>query len=157
MNNGNMGIFKKREIVENDTVLSEPVWKNLHQLFLCPICLDILRDAVATKGCSHRFCKECIEKTIRLNKKKVCPVCRRILGTKRELIQDNSLTEMITQVLGDVDAYIKEQNLKEQQQLNQKYQGIFSDEQKKRSYRKAIGKNPDQDDDDDLQQERLSQ
>jgi hypothetical protein len=33
--------------------------------FQCPVCLDLVSEATATE-CLHRFCTECIEKSLRL-------------------------------------------------------------------------------------------
>ncbi len=55
----------KRSGTENDIADAE-TFEKLRKLLTCPICMEIFHDPVYIKDCSHRFCKICIEKTIRL-------------------------------------------------------------------------------------------
>lgn len=74
----------------------------MKSMLSCPICLDIFKDPVYVKVCSHRFCKDCIEKAIRQGKKKNCPTCRKNIGTKRILRIDNNISELATLLVGNV-------------------------------------------------------
>jgi len=40
--------------------------------FLCPVCLDVVRDCVETKACGHLFCAPCIARLATFE----CPVCQ---------------------------------------------------------------------------------
>ena len=40
----------------------------------CPVCLELCRNAVETKCCSHAFCEECV--ILIKNKKDECPCCK---------------------------------------------------------------------------------
>ncbi|KAL7671403.1 hypothetical protein ACOME3_006301 [Neoechinorhynchus agilis] len=55
--------------------------------FRCPICLDILRTAMAAKECLHRFCLDCITTALRAGNKE-CPSCRKKLVSRRSLRHD---------------------------------------------------------------------
>lgn len=57
-------------------------------MFTCPICYGILSQPSFLKECFHRFCKNCIDKAIRLMKIKSCPTCRCESGNKRLAKQD---------------------------------------------------------------------
>lgn len=60
-------VFPKREkIIENTELADEETFEKIKTLLTCPICMEIFRDPVYIKDCSHRFCKSCIEKSIRL-------------------------------------------------------------------------------------------
>ncbi|MCD7466855.1 hypothetical protein HAX54_003898 [Datura stramonium] len=41
----------------------------------CPICLGIIKRTRVVMGCQHRFCRECIDKSMRLGNNE-CPACR---------------------------------------------------------------------------------
>ncbi|KAG7272374.1 hypothetical protein CRUP_000365 [Coryphaenoides rupestris] len=58
----------------------------LESKYECPICLMALRNAIQTP-CGHRFCKHCIEKSIR-DAGQRCPVDNEVLS-KEQLFPDN--------------------------------------------------------------------
>lgn len=41
---------------------------------MCPVCLDVIEDAVAPKECGHPACRACLTASLQHSKK--CPVCR---------------------------------------------------------------------------------
>ncbi|KAH7979503.1 hypothetical protein HPB49_009662 [Dermacentor silvarum] len=66
--------------------------------FTCPICFGVFRKTVATTGCLHRFCEECITTSLRKCNKE-CPTCRRKLVSKRSLRRDYRMDAMIAALL----------------------------------------------------------
>jgi hypothetical protein len=60
----------------------------------CPICLGVIRKAVTTIECLHRFCTECIEKSLRLGQKE-CPTCRERCPSRRFLRPDPNFDALI--------------------------------------------------------------
>ena len=74
----------------------------------CPICLNILRDPVATE-CMHRFCAGCIEKCLRVGKKE-CPTCRKPVATRRNLRNDTNFQDLITKLYPDLEAFEEEEH-----------------------------------------------
>lgn len=72
-----ISIFKQRKKVETDELIEEDTYNKMKTMLTCPICMEIFKDPVYIKACSHRFCKVCIEKAIRTCGKKCCPTCRR--------------------------------------------------------------------------------
>ncbi|KAL4456559.1 hypothetical protein ABPG74_000666 [Tetrahymena malaccensis] len=105
----NISVFRKREKINanDDKLIDMDPLKKLNYMLTCPICLDIFQEPVYVKGCSHRFCKECIEKAIRSSKMKQCPTCRKIIGTKRLLRVDFNVQEIINLIYGDVTKFLE--------------------------------------------------
>lgn len=46
--------------------ISKKDFENFVEVLKCPICLDVIKDAMTVKICLHKFCAECIEKYIRV-------------------------------------------------------------------------------------------
>eukprot|EP00954_Amorphochlora_amoebiformis_P016200 1269665-Amorphochlora_amoeboformis.AAC.4 len=103
--------------------------RKLNADFTCPICLGIMRETMTVMECLHRFCKDCIELSIRMGRKQ-CPSCRNTypiqfhvvrrltycnLGTKvpsrRNLRRDVAFDSLILQVYPDIDKATEEQEL----------------------------------------------
>lgn len=47
----------------------------VHDSFICGVCLDVLEDPVMIKECEHIFCRECITQI--LESRKPCPQDRK--------------------------------------------------------------------------------
>src|SRR6218665_3492407 len=76
----------------------------LRTLFICSICLDVLKNTIITKECMHRFCYECIITALRSGNKE-CPNCRMKLVSKRSLRADESFDEIIAKIYPNRDEY----------------------------------------------------
>ncbi|PRP78457.1 hypothetical protein PROFUN_13690 [Planoprotostelium fungivorum] len=70
----------------------------------CPICLGILRQTHTMMECLHRFCAECIEKSLRLGRKE-CPACRVKCISRRQLRADPRFDRIISAVYSDLDSF----------------------------------------------------
>ncbi|XP_053187443.1 E3 ubiquitin-protein ligase TRIM21-like [Scomber japonicus] len=64
--------------------------------FLCPICLDVFTDPVATP-CGHNFCKNCITKHWDINVPSQCPLCKEVFYTRPELRVNTLISQMVAQ------------------------------------------------------------
>lgn len=71
----------------------------IFQSLICPICLNLTRNAVATTVCLHRFCEECIATS--LSQCNECPVCRTRLPSNRPLRRDNRLDALVAALFPD--------------------------------------------------------
>ncbi|KAI0504911.1 hypothetical protein KFK09_015865 [Dendrobium nobile] len=70
----------------------------------CPLCFEIIRKTRAFMECLHRFCKECIDKAMRVGNKE-CPVCRTRCATRRSLRDDPNFDALIAALFPDIDKH----------------------------------------------------
>lgn len=82
-------------ITDKTTVAVSP--RSLHSELMCPICLDLMKNAQTTKECLHRFCQECIITALRSGNKE-CPTCRKKLVSKRSLRPDPNFDALIAKI-----------------------------------------------------------
>ncbi|XP_047199659.1 nuclear factor 7, ovary-like [Hippoglossus stenolepis] len=64
--------------------------------FVCPICLDVFTDPVATP-CGHNFCKNCITQHWAVNIPCRCPMCKEVFYTRPELRVNTLISQMAAQ------------------------------------------------------------
>lgn len=75
----------------------------------CPICLGIIRETTVVMECLHRFCRECIQKSLRVTNKE-CPSCRIHIPSKRSLRDDLNFDALIAKIYPDVDEFEEKEN-----------------------------------------------
>jgi len=65
----------------------------------CPICLGVIDTTWAVTTCLHRFCSECLQKSLRVNKlHNECPSCRAKLASRRQARPDEKFDLLISLV-----------------------------------------------------------
>ena len=96
-----------RPIFDGNEVSSLPI-STLNSELRCPVCLNLLRQPVATE-CMHRFCASCIQKCLRLGKKE-CPSCRKPIATRRNLRNDNNFAALIAKLYPDLEDFEVEED-----------------------------------------------
>ncbi|TVU20032.1 hypothetical protein EJB05_36219 [Eragrostis curvula] len=74
----------------------------------CPICLGIIRKTRTVMECLHRFCRDCIDKSMRLGNNE-CPACRAHCASRRSLRDDPNYDALILALYPDVDKYEEEE------------------------------------------------
>ncbi|GAB4826981.1 hypothetical protein Ancab_033862 [Ancistrocladus abbreviatus] len=74
----------------------------------CPICLGIIRKTRTVMECLHRFCRECIDKSMRLGNNE-CPACRKHCASRRSLRDDPNYDALIAALYPDIDQYEEEE------------------------------------------------
>uniref|UniRef100_A0A7N0ZUS5 RING-type domain-containing protein n=1 Tax=Kalanchoe fedtschenkoi TaxID=63787 RepID=A0A7N0ZUS5_KALFE len=74
----------------------------------CPICLGIIRKTRTVMECLHRFCRECIDKSMRLGNNE-CPACRTHCASRRSLRDDPNFDTLISILYPDIDKYEEEE------------------------------------------------
>lgn len=74
----------------------------------CPICLGIIRKTRTVMECLHRFCRECIDKSMRMGNNE-CPACRKHCASRRSLRDDPNFDSLIAALYPDIDQYEEEE------------------------------------------------
>ncbi|XVE49963.1 hypothetical protein DITRI_Ditri01bG0123700 [Diplodiscus trichospermus] len=74
----------------------------------CPICLGIIKKTRTVMECLHRFCRECIDKSMRLGNNE-CPACRTHCASRRSLRDDPKYDALIEALYPDIDKYEEEE------------------------------------------------
>ncbi|XP_031131538.1 putative E3 ubiquitin-protein ligase RING1a isoform X2 [Ipomoea triloba] len=74
----------------------------------CPICLGIIRKTRTVMECLHRFCRECIDKSMRMGNNE-CPACRTHCASRRSLRDDPNYDALIAILYPDIDKYEEEE------------------------------------------------
>ncbi|KAM0839395.1 hypothetical protein ACQ4PT_060332 [Festuca glaucescens] len=113
----------------------------------CPICLGIIRKTRTVMECLHRFCRDCIDKSMRLGNNE-CPACRTHCKSRRSLRDDPNFDALILALYPDIDKYEEEElafgeeektrNKKIQESIAETYRRQTEALVKKRSTAKAI-------------------
>ncbi|KAI3456242.1 hypothetical protein Pfo_012905 [Paulownia fortunei] len=105
----------------------------------CPICLGIIRKTRTVMECLHRFCRECIDKSMRLGNNE-CPACRTHCASRRSLRDDPNYDALIAALYPDIDKYEEEELAfhEEEKARNKQIQASIS--QTFRRQAEALGK-----------------
>ncbi|XP_028108600.1 putative E3 ubiquitin-protein ligase RING1a [Camellia sinensis] len=74
----------------------------------CPICLGIIKKTRTVMECLHRFCRECIDKSMRMGNNE-CPACRTHCASRRSLRDDPRFDAMIESLYNDIEKYEEEE------------------------------------------------
>ncbi|GAV80583.1 zf-C3HC4_2 domain-containing protein [Cephalotus follicularis] len=74
----------------------------------CPICLGIIKKTRTVMECLHRFCRECIDKSMRLGNNE-CPACRTHCASRRSLRDDPNYDALISALYPDIHKYEEEE------------------------------------------------
>ncbi|KAJ8532109.1 hypothetical protein K7X08_012032 [Anisodus acutangulus] len=93
----------------------------------CPICLGIIKRTRVVMGCQHRFCRECIDKSMRLGNNE-CPACRIHCASRRSLRDDPGFDTLIEAIYPDVEKYEEEELvfLEEERAFNEQIQSTIA-------------------------------
>ncbi|CAO2182635.1 unnamed protein product [Urochloa humidicola] len=105
----------------------------------CPICLGIIRKTRTVMECLHRFCRDCIDKSMRLGNNE-CPACRTHCASRRSLRDDPNYDTLIAALYPDIDKYEEEELAFSEQEKtrNKKIQETIEETYRRQS--EAIGK-----------------
>ncbi|KAH9571754.1 hypothetical protein CY35_02G109800 [Sphagnum magellanicum] len=74
----------------------------------CPICLGIIRKTRTVMECLHRFCRACIDKSMRLGNNE-CPACRAHCASRRSLRDDPNFDNLVAALYPNLDQYEEEE------------------------------------------------
>ncbi|KAI3680728.1 hypothetical protein L6452_35503 [Arctium lappa] len=105
----------------------------------CPICLGIIRKTRKVMECLHRFCRECIDKSMRLGNNE-CPACRAHCASRRSLRDDPNYDTLIAILYPDIDKYEAEELAFHEEEKARNKQIQASIAQTSRRQLEALGK-----------------
>ncbi|KAK4485250.1 hypothetical protein RD792_007880 [Penstemon davidsonii] len=105
----------------------------------CPICLGIIRKTRTVMECLHRFCRDCIDKSMRMGNNE-CPVCRTHCASRRSLRDDPNYDSLIAALYPDIDKYEEEEFSfhEEEKARNKQIQASIADSFRQQA--EAVGK-----------------
>ncbi|XP_077220512.1 putative E3 ubiquitin-protein ligase RING1a isoform X2 [Tasmannia lanceolata] len=75
---------------------------------LAEIKTSVIRKTRTVMDCLHRFCRECIDKSMRLGNNE-CPACRTHCASRRSLRDDPNYDALIAALYPDIDNYEEEE------------------------------------------------
>ncbi|GLT29485.1 hypothetical protein SLA2020_043510 [Shorea laevis] len=112
---------------------------DIHKEVQCPICLGIIRKTRTVMECLHRFCRECIDKSMRLGNNE-CPACRTHCASRRSLRNDPNYDVLVAALYPDIDRYEEEELTFQEEEMtrNKQIQDSISQTIKRQS--EALGK-----------------
>ncbi|KAM3333096.1 hypothetical protein ACQJBY_028296 [Aegilops geniculata] len=136
------GAYSDSESSESDGDMDEFVLVKLAEVrkeVQCPICLGIIRKTRTVMECLHRFCRDCIDKSMRLGNNE-CPACRTHCASRRSLRDDPNYDALIATLYPDIDKYEEEELAfgEEERTRNKKIQATIEEMIRKQS--EALGK-----------------
>ncbi|KAJ4981588.1 hypothetical protein NE237_032425 [Protea cynaroides] len=105
----------------------------------CPICLGIIRKTRTVMECLHRFCRECIDKSMRLGNNE-CPACRTHCASRRSLRDDPNYDALIAALYPDIDKYEEEELAFHEEERNRNKQIQASIAQTLKRQSEALGR-----------------
>ncbi|CAI0548710.1 unnamed protein product [Linum tenue] len=111
----------------------------------CPICLGIIKKTRTVMECLHRFCRECIDKSMRFGNKE-CPACRTHCASRRSLRDDPNYDALIAALYPDIDKYeekelaFHEEERTRNKQIQASIAQIFQRQSEALARRRNIGK-----------------
>ncbi|KAL3615091.1 hypothetical protein CASFOL_040752 [Castilleja foliolosa] len=126
----------------SDGEKDEFIFVNLGEIrkeFQCPICLGIIRKTRTVMECLHRFCRECIDKSMRLGNNE-CPACRTHCASRRSLRDDPNYDSLIASLYPDIDKYEEEDLAFHEEEKARNKQIQISIAQTSRRQAEALGK-----------------
>ncbi|KAF3641414.1 putative E3 ubiquitin-protein ligase RING1a-like isoform X2 [Capsicum annuum] len=88
---------------------------------------SIIKRTRVVMGCQHRFCRECIDKSMRLGNNE-CPACRIHCASRRSLRDDPGFDSLIEAIYPDVEEYEEEEFvlLEEERARNEQFQASIA-------------------------------
>ncbi|KAM0830854.1 hypothetical protein ACQ4PT_065940 [Festuca glaucescens] len=152
------GAYSDSESSQSDGGMDEFILVKLAEIrkeVQCPICLGIIRKTRTVMECLHRFCRDCIDKSMRLGydvkcifstinflccKNNECPACRTHCASRRSLRDDPNYDALIATLYPDIDKYEEEELAfsEEEKTRNKKIQATIEETVRKQS--EAMGK-----------------
>ncbi|KAL5664150.1 hypothetical protein ACJX0J_024258, partial [Zea mays] len=126
-------VEKDRSFIKSKVVIRIMEYLNLFEIH------GIIRKTRTVMECLHRFCRDCIDKSMRLGNNE-CPACRTHCASRRSLRDDPNYDALIAALYPDIDKYEEEEfAFSEQERIqNKKIQETIEETFRRQS--DAIGK-----------------
>ena len=93
--------------MKNGFEIENTIYEDIDYLIICKICKKLINDPIQCESCSSFFCKFCLNQ-IKIENKKVCPVCNK--NFKEKNIEDKILSnlkkiQIICKICKDIYVY----------------------------------------------------
>ncbi|CAL5391555.1 unnamed protein product [Camellia sinensis] len=90
----------------------------------CPICLGIIKKTRTVTECLHRYCRECIDKWMRMGNKE-CPACRTHCASQHSLRDDPRFDALIHFLCDDIEKYEEKELAFHEEEKTRDKQAVF--------------------------------
>lgn len=100
---------EQMEFNKSGEIFLSDLQKTLYEKLLCPICLDLIKNTMTTVECLHRFCSDCIVKSLQPGNGQ-CPVCSMKIELKKNLKPDPKFDTLISMIFPSRGMYKAFQN-----------------------------------------------
>ena len=113
------GKKEKPPFVKSSSPTSEAAEKMIPGELLCPLCKDIVTDAVVVSCCGNSYCDDCIRNTLLESEDHTCPTCGESDSSPEKLVPNMFLRTAVKNYLNETGYTKVKKPTKEQQQAEQ--------------------------------------
>lgn len=111
--------------MSTDATFVRQIMKAVESDLTCPVCLSVISHTQTVMDCMHRFCAECISRSLRLGQKE-CPACRTRCASRRNLREDSRFDALISALNFDAEEMEKQIKVQAQRYLRSAHHQAYT-------------------------------